>query len=96
MTKPHKPAPTTQDFDREFRAQVAQMTAGLAPTAFTTAWADWAMHLALSPAKQSELQQHATERAHDTWAFALRALAGRRDRSAGAPEPHEERHQRPS
>ncbi len=26
-----KPAPTAQDFDREFRAQVAQMTAGLAP-----------------------------------------------------------------
>ena len=51
--------PTTQDFDREFRAQVAQMTAGLAPTAFTNAWADWASHLALSPAKQQELQQHA-------------------------------------
>ena len=34
--------PRTQDFDREFRAQMAQMTAGLAPTAFTTAWADWA------------------------------------------------------
>jgi poly[(R)-3-hydroxyalkanoate] polymerase subunit PhaC len=73
-----KPAPTTQDFDREFRAQVAQMTAGLAPTAFTTAWADWAMHLTLSPAKQSELRRHALERAQDTWAFALRALAGAR------------------
>ncbi len=68
--------PTTQDFDREFRAQVAQMTAGLAPTAFTNAWADWASHLALSPAKQQELQQHALQRAQDTWAFALRALAG--------------------
>jgi polyhydroxyalkanoate synthase subunit PhaC len=76
MTKSTKPAPTTQDFDREFRAQVAQMTSGLAPTAFTTAWGDWAMHLAMSPAKQSELRQQATERAHDTWAFALRALAG--------------------
>ena len=68
--------PTTQDFDREFRAQVAQMTAGLAPTAFTTAWADWAAHLALAPGKQAELQRHAMERAQDTWAFALRALAG--------------------
>ena len=52
MANTTKSAPTTQDFDREFRAQVAQMTAGLAPTAFTTAWADWAMHLALSPAKR--------------------------------------------
>ena len=71
-----KPAPTTQDFDREFRAQVAQMTAGLAPTAFATAWADWAMHLALSPAKRRELQQQAMVRANDTWMFALRALTG--------------------
>jgi polyhydroxyalkanoate synthase len=76
MTKTTKPTPTPKDFVREFRAQVAQMTSGLAPTAFTTAWGDWAMHLAMSPAKQGELQQHAMERAHDTWAFALRALAG--------------------
>ena len=41
MNKTRKPAPTTQDTDRDFRAQVAQMTAGLAPTSFTTAWADW-------------------------------------------------------
>lgn len=76
MAKNNKTTPSTQDFDREFRAQVAQMTAGLAPTAFSTAWADWAMHLALSPAKQVELQRHALQRAQDTWAFALRALAG--------------------
>jgi polyhydroxyalkanoate synthase len=71
-----KPVPTTQDFDREFRAQLAQMTAGLAPTAFTTAWADWAMHLMLAPAKRQELRQHALQRAYDTWSFALHALGG--------------------
>ncbi len=76
MTKTPKPAPTTQDVDRDFRAQVAQMTAGLAPTAFTTAWADWVSHLALSPSKQRELQRNAAVRAGDTWMFALRALAG--------------------
>ncbi len=76
MTTNSKPAPTTRDFDREFRAQVAQMTSGLAPTAFTSAWADWAMHLALAPAKQRELQRHIAERTHDTWSFALRALGG--------------------
>ncbi len=76
MTKSDKTAPTTQDFDREFRAQVAQMTAGLAPTAFTTAFADWVTHLALSPAKRRELQSDAMQRATDTWMFALRALAG--------------------
>jgi len=76
MTTKEKPARRPRDFDREFRAQVAQMTAGLAPTAFTSAWADWAMHLALAPAKQGELQQHVVERANDTWAFALRAMCG--------------------
>jgi len=76
MTKPGRPVASTQTIDREFRAQVAQMTAGLAPTAFATAWADWAMHLALSPARQSELRQQAMERALDTWTFALGALAG--------------------
>jgi polyhydroxyalkanoate synthase len=90
MTKTTTPAPTPQEFDREFRAQVAQMTAGLAPTPFTTAWADWAMHLALSPAKRRELQRHAMVRAQDTWTFALRALAGApvspKDGLAGNPD----------
>jgi polyhydroxyalkanoate synthase len=76
MTTKTKTTPSSQDFDREFRAQVAQMTAGLAPTAFTSAWADWAMHMALAPAKRAELRQDALVRAQDTWAFALRALAG--------------------
>jgi len=76
MANKRNGAPQPQDFDREFRAQMAQMTSGLAPTAFTTAWADWAMHLALSPAKRMELQQQLLERAQDTWSFALRAMAG--------------------
>ena len=76
MSKRRDPAPTQRDFDHEFRAQLAQMTAGLAPTAFTTAWADWAMHLAQSPTKIAALQQEAAARASDTWGFALRALAG--------------------
>ena len=76
MTTKRRSAPSRRDFDREFRAHGAQMTAGLAPTAFSTAWADWAMHLALAPAKQAELQQDLMVRAQDTWAFALRALAG--------------------
>ena len=76
MAKTNKPAPTTEEADRDFRAQVAQMTSGLAPTAFSTAWADWISHLALSPSKQGELQRNAIMRAGDTWMFALRALAG--------------------
>jgi len=76
MPKTRKPAPSAADVDREFRAQVGQMTAGLAPTAFSAAWADWAMHLALSPARRRELQSQAMVRANDSWLFALRAAAG--------------------
>src|SRR5690606_10956659 len=76
MSKPGRPVPDTHDFDREFRAQLSQMTAGIAPTAFTTAWADWAMHLAQSPSRRAALRKQALERAQDTWAFALRALTG--------------------
>jgi len=70
------PAPSTQDVDRDFRALLAQMTAGLAPTAFSTAWADWISHLAMSPSRQRELQRSALVRAADTWMFALRAMGG--------------------
>jgi polyhydroxyalkanoate synthase len=85
------PPADAQDFDREFRAQLAQMTAGLAPTAFTTAWADWAMHLAMSPARRLALREEAAARAGDTWAFALRAMAGEpllpQDHFEGQPDP---------
>ena len=76
MAKTPKTNPSTQDFDREFRAQLSEMTGGLAPAAFTTAWADWATHLALAPARRQELQNEAVQRVADTWAFAMRALAG--------------------
>ncbi len=82
---------TTKDFDREFRAQIAQMTSGLAPTAFTAAWRDWATQMAVSPARRAELRRHALERAGDTWAFALRALTGTAvlpsDGLDGKPDP---------
>ncbi len=65
-----------QDMDREFRAQVAKVTSGLAPSAFTAAWTDWATQLAVSPARRHEIRRRALERAGDTWAFALRASTG--------------------
>ncbi len=90
MTTKKLSAPTAQDFDREFRAQVAQMTSGLAPTAFSTAWADWLMHLALSPARRHALREDLATRASDTWAFALRAMSGQPvapdDRMEGTPD----------
>jgi polyhydroxyalkanoate synthase len=76
MTTRKPPAPEASQIDREFRNQLGKMTAGLAPSAYATAWADWATHFALSPSKQIELQQDALKRATDTWSFAARAMLG--------------------
>lgn len=68
--------PKGRDIDKELRAQVAQLTGGLSPTAFANAWADWASQLALSPSRQLELREEMTSRAADTLEFALRAISG--------------------
>ena len=44
-----------QDLDMGLSAQVARVTRGLSPIALAEAWADWAMHLAISPGKQVQL-----------------------------------------
>ena len=68
--------PTTDQLDRAFRAAVGEVTGGLSPTAFMTAWTDWAQQLAGSPGRQSELQQDALHRALATFTFAARAASG--------------------
>jgi polyhydroxyalkanoate synthase len=69
-------APTAEAIDFAFRAAIGKLSGGLSPTSFTTAWADWALQLAASPARQWELQQDAMRRALDTLNFATRAAAG--------------------
>jgi polyhydroxyalkanoate synthase len=51
------PAPATaaEDLDHAFRAGIAKLTGGLAPTALASAFLDWAVHLVASPGKQLEL-----------------------------------------
>jgi polyhydroxyalkanoate synthase len=71
-----RPAPTTDDIDRAFRAALAKLTGGLSPTTFVSAWSDWAAQLAASPGRQWELSQDAMRRAVDTWTFAARAATG--------------------
>ena len=69
-------APTAEAIDRAFRAALGKLTGGLSPTAFGTAWADWAVQLASSPARVLELQKDAFERAADNLEFAGRAASG--------------------
>jgi polyhydroxyalkanoate synthase len=70
------PAPSAEDIDLAFRAAVGKLTGGLAPAAYGTAWADWALKLAASPARLFELQKEALERAADNLEFATRAASG--------------------
>ncbi len=44
-----------QDLDMGLSAQMARVTRGLSPIALAEAWADWALHLAMSPGKQVQL-----------------------------------------
>ena len=46
---------STQDIDCAVRAGIARLTGGLAPSALAGAFFDWAVHLAASPGKRSEL-----------------------------------------
>ena len=49
--------------DRSVHAAVARVTSGLSPSALAAAYSDWAVHLASSPGKQSQLVQKATKKA---------------------------------
>jgi polyhydroxyalkanoate synthase len=76
MTDTKPPAPSFDEIDRAYRAALGKLTGGLSPTAYVTAWTDWATQLASSPARAWELQQDAARRALDTWTFAARAMTG--------------------
>ena len=57
--------------DRAAHAAMARGTLGLSPAALTTAWADWAMHLATSPGKQMHLIEKAWRKQSRLWQYAL-------------------------
>ena len=62
---------------RAMRSQIAGLTGGIAPDVYVLAWLDWCTNLARRPSTQVELAGEATQRAIDSWTFALRALSGK-------------------
>lgn len=89
---PSRPEPKGPfPFDRPFHAAMAQATMGLSPAALLEAYADWALHLALSPDKQIEL----SERARRQWVryleYGLRALLNQQTDFCIAPLPQDKR-----
>ncbi|MEM8957677.1 MAG: alpha/beta fold hydrolase [Pseudomonadota bacterium] len=87
----------TEITDRALRAFLARGTGGIAPTALSAAWSDWAIHLATSPGKQTRLIEKAIRKAIRLQQYAVHcALTGgendacieplRQDRRFRAPE----------
>jgi polyhydroxyalkanoate synthase len=71
-----KPPAGADTLNREYLAQLGKLTGGLSPTAYMTAWFDWANHFMRAPAKQMEVQQDAWKRAVDNVTFAAKAATG--------------------
>ena len=67
---------STQDIDCAVRAGIARLTGGLAPSALAGAFFDWAVHLAASPGKRSELVGQAWTAAIENVIFASRCAIG--------------------
>ncbi|MBS0306202.1 MAG: polyhydroxyalkanoic acid synthase [Proteobacteria bacterium] len=51
----HLPETPTQTLDRLVHTSLAPITGGLSPVSLGLAWADWALHLSLSPGRRMEL-----------------------------------------
>jgi len=66
-----------ENVEREFRAMLAKATGGLAPHDYGTAFWDWWLNLAKSPAEQLELQQNALKKAMELWKFHAEAMQGK-------------------
>lgn len=60
-----------ESIDHAVHATIGRVTGGLSPAAVTNAYVDWAMHLAFSPGKQSELVSKAARK----WVRLIRYVA---------------------
>ncbi len=59
--------------DSTTRTALAQLSGGVSPVSIAAAYADWAMHLALAPAKQAQLAEKALRKASRWGLFAYAA-----------------------
>ena len=80
----HEETPTER-LDRELHVAASPLTGGLSPVSLSLAWADWALHLAVSPGRQMELAALASK-------LALATLQGDGAPSGAADEDPRFRH----
>src|SRR5258707_14457539 len=80
--KPMTPLPAAADdssrqqLQREFKAQLAAVTGGLAPEEYAQAWWDWLLRVSNEPGKQNSLMASAFKAAADNFEFMLKASSG--------------------
>ena len=60
-----------ETIDRLALAHVAKITSGLAPSVLVEAWADWAVHMTVSPGKKMQLAGSALQNLQAFWSDAL-------------------------
>jgi polyhydroxyalkanoate synthase len=82
----------TDVLDHAARAMVARLTNGLSPAAMGAMWADWAMHLAVSPGKQLRLAEKAVRKSLRLGQYALNcAISGGTAPACIEPLPQDRR-----
>lgn len=77
--------------DRLAHASIGRLTLGLSPAALLLAYADWAMHLAVSPGKHGELQQKALRKAIRLFLYVQRCSSDECAPPCIAPLPQDHR-----
>lgn len=77
--------------NRTARSSMAALTLGIAPTALTAAFHDWAVHLASAPGKQLELAHQALNDVAAITSYATRCGIGAKPGACIQPRPQDRR-----
>lgn len=89
---PASPASAAYEtMDRTVQAAIAGVTGGIAPSALAEAWWDWAIHLAQSPGKQSELVQKAVSYAQRLAIYTVQSATNGDPDCCATPLPQDRR-----
>ena len=59
--------PKSRDLDRVLHSAIGRATGGISPSALSTAWLDWAIHLVGSPERQMQLAFSAWSKGFEAW-----------------------------
>ncbi|MGE0357175.1 MAG: PHA/PHB synthase family protein [Burkholderiales bacterium] len=81
--------------DRLLHATMGKLTGGLSPASLSSAWLDWAMHLAMSPSKQAEIAEMGVRQVERLGHYLMHAQGGTCERCI-EPLPQDPRFRDPA